>query len=306
MAKGLKNACQGALAMFLSAVIAAPPLAAEEFKSPDIVVLGDSQLSFGAGPVFLEFFQNIDQHCGAGPQGTTDYTQLGEKSVAIFGVRSTSLGSWVARSRRGKAAVCEVDKKWKANAATFGTVNTGKNKYVQIGKGRNYQFCKKGQSPFEAMFAEGYYEPKLIVMNFLGNSARRWAEDKHQALADVTKAMEQLPAGVPCIFLTTAPTYKKKTVDLRLKAQENLKYAFMKAGSQCSFVEGFTPETIAANQGNRLYFRRNKSGRVKDPFHPNQKAQENFFMVRTQDICHAVHEQLAPKNTETAVLLPAP
>ncbi len=287
-------------------LLTATPLWADDFHSPDIVVLGDSQLSFGSGPVFLDFFQNIDQHCGSGPDGATDYTQLGEKSVAVFGVRSTSLGSWAARSRRGKGAVCDVDKKWKANAATFGTVNQSKNKYVQIGKGRNYQFCKKGQSPLEAMFAEGYYAPKLIVMNFLGNSARRWAEDKQQALTDVAKASEQLPEGVPCVFITTAPTYKKKTVALRLKAQENLKYAFMKSGIQCSFVEGFTPETIAANQGNRSFFRRNKSGRVKDPFHPNQKAQENFFMVRTQDICHAVHEQLTPKNTETASLLSAP
>ena len=302
----LRKRLRAGVAMCLSAIIASGPVVAEDFRSPDIVVLGDSQLSFGSGPVFLDFFQNIEQHCGPGPDQSTDYARLGDKSVAVFGVRSTSLGSWSARSRRGKGAVCDVDKKWKANAATFGTVNTGKNKYVQIGQGRNYQFCKKGQSPFEAMFANGYYTPKMIVMNFLGNSARRWAEDKQQALADVTRTMEQLPEGVPCVFMTTAPTYKKKTVALRLKAQENLKYAFMKSGSHCSFVEGFTPETIAANQGNRLYFRRNKSGRVKDPFHPTQKAQENFFMVRTQDICHAVHEQLAPRNTETAALLSAP
>ena len=110
--------------------------------------------------VFLDFFQNIDQHCGAGPQENIDYTQLGEKSVAIFGVRSTSLGSWVARSRRGKAAVCEVDKKWKANAATFGTVNTGKNKYVQIGKDGTISFARKANHRLRRCLPKAITRPR--------------------------------------------------------------------------------------------------------------------------------------------------
>jgi hypothetical protein len=279
---------------------------AEEFRSPDIVVLGDSQLSFGSGPVFLDFFQNIESHCQPDARQARDLEQLGDKSVAVIGVRSTSLRSWVARKGRAKGRVCDVDKKWRVNAGTFGSVNTTKNKYVQIGQGKQYQFCKHGQSPFEAMFADEYYKPKLLIMSFLGNSAKRWATDKEAAFKDVADTMAQLPEGMPCIFMTSAPSYHKKTVDLRLKAQQNIKAAFKQSGSRCSFVEGFTPETIAANQGNKLYFRRNSSGKVKDPFHPNEKAAKNFFMVRTNDICEAVYGQLAPQSTKTAFLPPQP
>ena len=104
--------------------------------------------------------------------------------------------------------------------------------------------------------------------------------------------MMQLPDGVPCIFMTTAPTYKKKTVDLRMRAQENVKYAFMKNASRCSFVEGFTEKTVAANLGNKNHFRRRKSGKVRDPFHPNRKAAEKFLSAGMDRICKAVFKQL--------------
>ncbi|WP_371226481.1 SGNH/GDSL hydrolase family protein [Roseovarius sp. 2305UL8-3] len=290
------------MAAAIFVVLGHMPVAAGDFRSPDILVLGDSQISFGSGPVLLDFFQNIDTHCGMTPEAAKDLERLGDKAVAVIGVRSTSLRSWAARKGSAKGSICDVDKKWKANAGTFGTVNTTENKYVQIGKGPQYQFCKKGQSAFEAMFTKGYYEPKLLIMTFLGNSAHRWSADKYKALEDVEATMSQLPEGLPCIFMTTAPSYTKKSVALRLKAQENVKYAFSMQGSRCSFVEGFTPETIDANQGNRLYFRRNKSGRVKDPFHPNEKAAENFIMVRTPDICRAVIHQMSSRPSQTASL----
>ena len=265
---------------------------AAEYKSPDILVLGDSQLSFGSGPVFLEFFENIKAHCAPNEPQLEDLKQLGEMSVGVIGVRSTSLHSWVARKGRSKGSICDVDPKWKVNAGTFGIVNKTKNKYVQIGQGADYQFCQRNKSPFEAMFREGYYQPKLLIMSFLGNSAGRWARNKKNALRDVERTMQQIPANVPCIFMTTAPSYQKKVVDLRLKAQENVKYAFMKNGSRCSFVEGFTPETIAANQGNRMFFRLNKSGKVKDPFHPNSKGARKFFSVGMNNICQAIFNQI--------------
>ncbi len=284
-----------------SPVIAAPE---KEFQSPDILVLGDSQLSFGSGPVFLDFFQDIKSHCAPEEEKVSLLKKLGHMSVGVIGVRSTSLISWVARDKRGKRTICDVDPKWKVNAGTFGIVNKTKNKYVQIGQGPEYQFCKKGKSPFEAMFEDGYYKPKLLIMSFLGNSASRWARDKNNALRDVNRTMAQLPPGLPCIFMTTAPPYRKKIVDLRLKAQKNVKYAFMKNGSRCSFVEGFTPETIAANLGNKRFFRLKKSGAVKDPFHPNRKAAHKFFSVEMNDICNAVFNQIKGPITEDWALRP--
>lgn len=284
----------------LAGFLAVPGMAAEksaqagnEFISPDILVLGDSQLAFGSGPAFLNFFSDIKNRCEPNNVQAESLKKLGDMSVGIIGVRSTSLTSWSAKSGRAKDKICKVDRKWKSNAATFGIVNSTNNKYVQIGQGREYQFCKKGKSPFQAMFAKDYYAPKLLILSFLGNSAHRWAGNRKSAFRDVEKTMMQLPQGVPCIFMTTAPTFKKKTVDLRMKAQENVKYAFMKNSSRCSFVEGFTKQTVAANLGNKNHFRQRKSGRVKDPFHPNRKAAEKFLSAGMDRICRAVFSQLA-------------
>ncbi|MBO9476810.1 SGNH/GDSL hydrolase family protein [Shimia sp. R11_0] len=263
------------------------------FDSPEIVILGDSQIPFGSGPAFLEFFTDLKSHCAPNQEQETYLERLGAKRVAVIGVRSTSIHSWTARSGKAKEAVCKVDPKWKVNAGTYGYVNTTGNKYVQIGRGKAYQFCEPGQSPFEAMFRDGYYAPKLFLMSFLGNSARRWAESKEQAKADVEEMMRHIPEDVPCIFMTTAPAYSKKIVDLRLKAQENIQAAFEETGNRCSFVRGATEETVEAYQGNMEFFRLNKKGRVKDPYHPNQAAAENFFALEMGNICSAIFEQIS-------------
>ena len=266
--------------------------AVKNFQSPDVLVLGDSQMAFGSGRAFLEFFQDIKNRCEPNSRQKMDLEQLNERSVGVIGVRSTSLNAWVARDGKLKDKICKVDRKWRSNAATFGTINTTRNKYVQIGEGVEYQFCAKDKSPFETMFANGYYDPKLLVLSFLGNSAHRWAGNMKSALQDVERTMAQLPPDTPCIFMTTAPAYKKKTVKLRHKAQENIKIAFEKKMSRCSFVEGYTEQTVAANQGNKMHFRLRKSGKVKDPFHPNRKAAEKFLEIEKSRICRAVFAQL--------------
>lgn len=271
------------------------------FDSPTIVILGDSQIPFGSGPVFLDFFENIKNHCPPTDQQRKNLDVLADMKVAVIGVRSTSLHSWTATMGKAKGAICDVDPKWKVNAGTYGFINTSGNKYKQIGKGDAYQFCKMDKSAFQVMFRPDYYHPKLIMLSFLGNSAKRWANDYDKALEDVRKMNAQLPAGVPCIFMTTAPSYSKKITDLRIKAQANVERAFAETGSQCSFVKGATPETVAANQGNRTYFRVNKSGKVKDPYHPNTKAAKNFFMIAMEDICTAVYDQIEDAMPELAI-----
>lgn len=273
-------------------LITSPMSMASTFKSPDILVLGDSQLSFGSGPVFLDFFKDIKSHCAPSLQQQLDLQQLGEMSVGVIGVRSTSLHSWTAQKGSAKGSVCDVDPKWKVNASVFGIIKKHKTKYVQIGQKDPYKFCKKDKSPFEAMFDNGYYNPKLIIMSFLGNSASRWAGNKEAAKKDVVRTMRQIPDDLPCIFMTTAPSFKKKTVDLRWHAQKNVKQAFKEAGSRCSFVEGHTIETVQANLGNKRYFRLNKSGKVKDPFHPNRQAAKKFLSIEMSEICMAIFDQI--------------
>ncbi len=269
---------------------------AKDFMSPDILVLGDSQISFGSGPAFVEFFTDIKKHCNPDPIQKQQLTSLGEMKVSVIGVRSTSLHSWTARRGRAKGAVCDVDPKWKVNAGAYGYVNQTANQYVQIGRGRNYQFCAAGKSPFEEMFREDYYNPGLLLMSFLGNSAKRWAHNPELAVEDVEKMQAQLPHDIPCIFMTTAPAYKKSITDLRRKAQVNLQAAFEQTGSHCSFVPGVTPQTVAANQGNKKYFRLNKRGMVKDPFHPNKAAAKNFFALEMGGICKAIFDQIGMQH----------
>lgn len=266
----------------------------EGFTSPDILILGDSQIPFGSGPAFVDFFADLRASCMPAPEQAQHLDRLGDMRVGVIGVRSTSIGHWTARSGSAKDTICKEDRKWKVNAGTFGSINTTGNKYKQIGKGHEYQFCAPQKSALEQMLRPDYYAPKLVLLSFLGNSAKRWAASLEDAQRDVEEMMRQLPSDLPCIFMTTAPAYSKKITDLRLKAQANLQTAFEKTGSRCSFVPGTTPQTVAANQGNPSFFRRNESGRVKDPYHPNKRAAKHFFELEMGGICNAVFEQIAP------------
>lgn len=279
--------------LFAAALLCQTPAQADTFVSPDIVILGDSQISFGSGPVFLDFFENIKGHCPPNKKQKQALATLGEMNVAVIGVRSTSLHSWTARMGGAKGAICDVDPKWKVNAGTYGFINRTGNQFAQIGRGRPYQFCKKGKSAFEAMFAKDYYQPKLLLLSFLGNSTKRWGQSRNKALRDVRAMMSQIPEGIPCIFMTTAPSYSKKITQRRLKAQANIKWAFEEAGAACTFIEGANPRTVAANQGNKQYFRLSKSGKVKDPFHPNTKGAKNFFAIEMGNICNAIYTEIS-------------
>ncbi len=291
----LNKAAGMAIALLLQAL----PVSAEPFDSPEILIIGDSQISFGSGPAFLEFFSNIKTHCKPNAEQKQHLEQLGKMRVGVIGVRSSSIPSWTARSGKGKDTICKVDPKWRVNAGAYGFVNKSGNKYVQIGEGRDYQFCAANTSPLEEMLRDDYYDPKLILMSFLGNSAKRWANSPEAAIRDVQKLKTQLPPDLPCIFMTTAPAYKKKIVDLRLRAQKNLMDAFKTSGLRCSFVPGSTPETVAANQGNKEYFRLNKKGMVKDPYHPNEAAAKNFFALEMDQICTAIFTQISPTKEQS-------
>lgn len=262
----------------------------DAFKSPDILVLGDSQLSFGAGPAFVDFLSMLEKNCGA--------TGTKSLSVGVIGVRSTSLASWVARTGRAKGPICNVDPKWRVNAGSYGSINRSGNQFVQIGQGAPYQFCKKGKSAFEAMFDNGYYSPRLVILFFLGNAAERWAGSAQTTRTDVQETLRQIPQNVPCIFMSTAPPYTQELLDLRLDAQANLQKAFGAAGNRCTFIPGLTDATITANLGRKESFRRHKSGKVKDPFHPTEAAAGKFLKLSRAKLCKAIIAKLMPRTAE--------
>lgn len=257
---------------------------AEARRSPDVLVLGDSQLSFGAGKAFVRLFDQLKGECGLAPDAT----------IGVIGVRSSSLQSWTARGRSAKRAICDIDPKWKVNAGAYGTLSPGKSPYVQIGQREGFQFCRNDQSPLAAVFHDGYYKPGLVIMFLMGNATKRWAASAADAQQDADAFIADLPAGQPCIFMTSAPTYGEKSVRLRQKAQANIEAAFARTGGRCSFVAGLTPETIRENLGNAANFRRSASGRVKDPLHPTEAAAHRFMALQRDAICAAITAQLAP------------
>lgn len=258
------------------------PVLAEASGAPGILILGDSQLTFGSGVAFVDLFQDMAGSCGIA-EGAT---------VGVIGVRSSTLRAWTGDSRSTKSAICDVDPQWNANAGAYGSLSQGENPYIQIGRGDQFQFCRSGLSPLQAVFDDGYYRPDLFVMFLLGNATERWAEDPEAAQADVRAMMADLPDDQPCIFMTTAPPYRRSVVELRLRAQENIERAFAQSGRQCSFVRGFTTETIAANLGNAQHFRRRESGEVRDPFHPTEQAARVFLELEREALCAAVQTQL--------------
>jgi len=255
---------------------------AEARGAPDVLVIGDSQLSFGAGAAFVDGLRAMAGTCGL-ERGST---------VGVIGVRSSSLTSWTGRTKKAKAAICDLDPKWKVNAGVYGTLSQGENPYVQIGRGAQFQLCSPDRSPLQALFHDGYYTPKLLILFMMGNAADRWAASSAAAAADIRALMADLPPGSPCVFMTSAPTYGAKVVRLRQKAQDNLARALVANGSRCSFVPGFTPATIAENQGNAQNFRRTPSGKVKDPFHPTEAAARRFLTLRKGALCAAISSQL--------------
>ena len=271
--------------LFLAAAGLSCPLqvAAEVSGSPDVLILGDSQLSFGAGEAFVDILGAMKGGCGLDLDAT----------VGVIGVRSSTLQSWTSTGKSAKSAICDVDPKWKVNAGAYGTLSPGKNPYVQIGRGDQFQFCSADRSPLEAVFHDGYYQPDVIIMFLMGNATERWAGSADAALQDVRSFLADLPKGQPCIFMTSAPPYGEKSVKLRQQAQDNIEAAFAKAGGQCSFVPGFTAATVKENLGNEANFRRKASGQVKDPFHPTEAAARKFMALQREALCKAIATQLS-------------
>ena len=275
----------GTLALALIALILATPIRAEAPGSPDVLVLGDSQLSFGAGVAFVDLLHKMAGECGLPPAPT----------IGVIGVRSSTLVAWTGRTKSAKKAICDVDPKWGVNAGAYGTLSPGAKPYVQIGKGAQFQFCSVDRSPLQAVFDRGYYMPRLLIMFLMGNATERWADSPAAAQADVRAFVADLPPDQPCLFMTSAPPYVEKVARLRQRAQDNIKRAFASAGGRCSFVPGFTPATIRENLGNAANFRRGASGKVKDPFHPTEAAARRFLGLRRTDLCRAIAAQLTAR-----------
>ena len=265
------------------------------YQSPltsDILVLGDSQLSFGAGPVLRDFFSDLKAQCANAVTEKSDLQLLSKRRFAMIGTRSTSLQSWVTHQGRAWELLCHKDKKWGVNASTWGTVKPPDKRYVQIGEGENFQFCRQPETPLQNLFATGYYRPRLLMIFVGGNGAGRLARRPRAAGQDVKRFVRDLPPGTGCLFMMTAPVLSAEDNAIRGRAQDNLRAAFAAEAKTCSFVDGHTPATRAAIEGQVQYFKRDDAGNVTDPHHANSAAAQKFLAARRGALCRAIVEQL--------------
>lgn len=272
-------------------------------KPMDIMILGDSQLSFGSGNAFQSFFSSLGQRCKGTGLPDEVLTKISNLRVGILGVRATGLHTWLSRTRKGKRMICVPDPAGLVNASVYGALRYGRSKWVQVGRSRNHRFCKPGRSGFEAIFAEKRYRPRLVIMNYLGLSAWRWTK-RSRVETDFKELDRQLPRDTSCVVFTSAPTYTAKINRPRLKAQGNLKEVLGRSGSRCTFVPGLTPKTVKALQGNARLFYRRSNGTVKDPFHPNPAGAQRYLSLRRPAICRAVADALMDTDLTPAALQP--
>lgn len=269
----------------LAAMLACVPIAGSAQSQPDILMLGDSQISFGAGEIYQDYFKNLAQNCAGSDLGRKGLAKLGQRRMLAVGVRSTSLHSWTARGGAAKDTICEVDKKFGVNAGAYGIKGSTKRKFIQIGKEPGFQICKPNQSAFEGVFDVARIAPKLLILNVLGNAEKRWSESQAAADMDMRMTLEQIPRDVPCIIYTTAPVFSKATNDRRMQAQARLEQAVRTTGGHCRIVKGYTPETRAVIEGQAQFFRRDAQGKILDRHHPNQQAIRNVLRLTGPELC---------------------
>ncbi|QUJ75200.1 SGNH/GDSL hydrolase family protein [Sulfitobacter albidus] len=266
----------------LTAPPAPVPIAAAQGPT-EILVLGDSQISFGAGGAYTRFFGALGANCAGLPP------RYARAKAAAIGVRSSALHHWTAADGPARGTVCDVDPTFGVNAGAYGVTSPGRS-YVQIGTDPAYPFCPTGRSPLQAVFDAPAHDPDLVVLAFLGNGAARW-QSPATARADWAAARAQLPADVACLVMTTIPAYVPADNRRRAVAQGHLGDA-VRASGRCAFVPGLTDTTLGAFENNPAHFRTDAAGTVTDPRHPTARSAARFFELQTPALCAALARAL--------------
>ncbi len=283
--------CVGAVTV--TSILATTATAQKRTPMPsDILVLGDSQMSFGGGPAFHDFFTNFSKHCSGLMLPSKKLKAVEKLAAGVIGVRATGLQTWLSKSRKGKRMVCVKDPTGLVNARVIGAARHGP-RWVQIGESRAHDFCAPGKAPLAEMLSQKPYRPQLLILHFMGLSAYHWLK-KDNAERDMAQVLQLLPEKTGCIVMTTAPGYRRDINAPRIKAQPIIERAVNATKGRCTFVRGLTRETLSAFQGQRTRFYRHKNGRVRDPYHPVPSAARAFLQMRRAPLCNAVVRQLWP------------
>lgn len=257
---------------------ASPP--SQPTTQANILLLGDSQISFGAGGPYTQFLQNLGQTCGGMPAG------FAQAKAQAIGVRSTALHHWSAQTAPDRDTICEIDATYGVNAGSYGVTSPGLT-YVQIGT-PDYPYCATRTTPLKA--ATAYVDPDLIVLAFLGNATDRW-QSLATARTDWQTTLAELPQDIPCMMLTTIPAYERSENQRRQTAQDNLAAA-VASTNHCTFVPGITPATLLAIEGRKENFRTDATGRVTDATHPTAASAAKFLQANQSALCAGLRAAL--------------
>ncbi len=264
-----------------------------------ILVIGDSQISFGSGPVLEDFFNNLPLRCADAGLERVEAQRLQGATAGLIGVRATGLHMWLSHSAEGKKMLCEKDPTGLVNASVWGTARH-KAQWIQIGETPGFGYCRRGTSVLEALIGSEAEPPDLLVLHFMGLSAWRWSKIDN-VRTDFEHLADQLPPDMGCVVFTTAPGYTQKINGPRLAAQRHLDTVLGDGKGRCRYVPGLTTETVALIQGRPERFYRTPAGRVKDAFHPNEGAARAFLESRRRPLCRAIAAALpATRHTQRA------
>ena len=201
-------------------------------KSIDILVIGDSQISFGSGPALESFFAKFADRCAHTNVTKSTRHAIGAMTLGMVGVRSTGLTTWLARSKRGKRMMCvrDPDPRGLVNASVWGAMRRSQ-RWVQIGSHRGYRYCKPGQSTLRTMMQSFMMPPKLVIFHVMATDTNRWHTPK-RIKHDLERLEADLPKDTACLYFTTAPTYRKSVNKRRVLAQTMLGEAIRETGSR--------------------------------------------------------------------------
>ncbi|MEP1444190.1 MAG: hypothetical protein ABJK39_14360 [Hyphomicrobiales bacterium] len=303
MLKTAKIMLASSLIAITTSITAAP---AQSLKDADLLVVGDSQILFRGGPAYLDHFNKLAETCGALiPERAADFKEHFSGDVGVAGIRAATLNSWLAREGKEKDALCVPEKSWPKNTRGFGVLQTPDQKFHQTGREGNYPLCQADQSPLETLFKQVGNKPNLVVLTILGKYANKWAKNEALAHDDAARLAAQVPAGTPCVYLTTAPSFSGKQNAIRRVGQNHFFNGFEKAGGACLPVKGLTEETIATFEGNNKLYKARKDGSVRDVFHPNDLGIRTFLNMASPAMCQALvtildREQPLTEKTDQA------
>ena len=215
--------------------------------------------------------------------------------VGVMGVRSTSIHSWVSRDWKYKKFVCQPDPKWQVNARLYGWPKRTDGTYVQLGRARGFRICKPNKSALEVMFKKSAPAPKLLLLFFTGNSVHRWANarkltgQRHPQASPANAGIQCLHHHDDCADISPEGQSPAHEVTNRFASGTRIRRVALCLHS------GIQQETVATFQNNRRYYRRRKSGSVKDPYHPNNPGARKFVALKRKELCRATLNALRPQ-----------